>query len=101
MGSDLLLVDEDQCATNFMMRDRRMELLVHKNNEPITPFFYQARSLYLNHGVSNILVVGGLGSYFSIADAVVMLRNYECLYDSFVFLIPVYDEMILMNCSAM
>ena len=31
------LFDEDTCATNFLIRDLRMQMLVSKENEPITP----------------------------------------------------------------
>ena len=34
-GATALLVDEDTCATNFMVRDDRMQRLVQR--EPITP----------------------------------------------------------------
>jgi len=44
VGSDCLLMDEDTCATNFMIRDFRMQLLVSKDKEPITPFLAKARS---------------------------------------------------------
>ncbi|MCP4654991.1 MAG: ABC-ATPase domain-containing protein, partial [bacterium] len=37
-GSRTLLIDEDTSATNFMIRDRRMQVLVRKSSEPITPF---------------------------------------------------------------
>ena len=37
-GAHALLVDEDTSATNFMLRDRRMQSLVPKDAEPITPF---------------------------------------------------------------
>ena len=36
-----MLIDEDKSATNFMIRDKRMQLLVAKENEPITPFIYK------------------------------------------------------------
>ena len=35
--SRLLLIDEDTAATNFMIRDRRMQALVKGDDEPITP----------------------------------------------------------------
>jgi predicted ABC-class ATPase len=35
------LIDEDKSATNFMIRDKRMQMLVAKENEPITPFIYK------------------------------------------------------------
>jgi predicted ABC-class ATPase len=38
LGASVLLMDEDTCATNFMMRDARMAALVAADREPITPF---------------------------------------------------------------
>jgi predicted ABC-class ATPase len=38
LGASVLLMDEDTCATNFMMRDARMSALVAPHKEPITPF---------------------------------------------------------------
>ncbi|MDY6916717.1 MAG: ABC-ATPase domain-containing protein [Chloroflexota bacterium] len=75
-GSDLLLVDEDTSATNFMIRDRRMQALVEKRHEPITPFVDQVRRLYRDHGVSTVLVMGGSGDYFDVADTVVAMVEY-------------------------
>ncbi|MCP4642577.1 MAG: ATPase, partial [bacterium] len=37
VGARVLLLDEDTSATNFMVRDARMQALVHKEHEPITP----------------------------------------------------------------
>lgn len=38
MGSKCMVVDEDTCATNFMIRDEKMMELVAPEKEPITPF---------------------------------------------------------------
>jgi predicted ABC-class ATPase len=43
LGCSGLLIDEDKSATNFMIRDKRMQMLVAKENEPITPFIYKVR----------------------------------------------------------
>jgi hypothetical protein len=43
VGATCLLMDEDTCATNFMMRDVRMAALVSADKEPITPFVQQIR----------------------------------------------------------
>lgn len=75
-GTHLLLLDEDTSATNFMIRDGRMQLLVAKENEPITPFIDRVRELFDNFNVSTILVVGGSGDYFDVADRVIMMQNY-------------------------
>ncbi len=76
MGSSLLLIDEDTSATNFMIRDERMQELVAKEKEPITPFVDKVRQLYKDYGVSTILVMGGSGDYFDVADTVIMMDAY-------------------------
>jgi len=76
VGAKLLLLDEDTSATNFMVRDARMQALVHKEDEPITPFLDRVRELYERFGVSTVLVMGGSGDYFDVADTVIMMRNY-------------------------
>ena len=75
-GSKLLLMDEDSCATNFMIRDEKMQKLVPKAKEPITPYIDQVRNLYRELRVSTILVMGGSGDYFEVADAVIFMDSY-------------------------
>lgn len=77
MESGLLLIDEDTSATNFMIRDIRMQKLVHANKEPITPFIDRVRQLYEDQQVSSIIVIGGSGDYFDVADQVIMMEDYE------------------------
>ena len=76
-GADLLLIDEDTSATNFMIRDARMQALVADDKEPITPLIFRIREMYLQHNISSILVMGGSGDYFSVADQVIMLDEYR------------------------
>lgn len=76
-GAGLLLVDEDTSATNFMIRDRRMQALVPREKEPITPFVDRIRELYQVHGVSSILVLGGSGDYLEVADTVIAMKDYR------------------------
>jgi len=75
-GASGLLLDEDTSATNFMVRDARMQALVHKEHEPITPFLDRVREL-AEAGISTVLVMGGSGDYFDVADRVVMMREYR------------------------
>ncbi|MFV1994996.1 MAG: P-loop domain-containing protein, partial [Verrucomicrobiales bacterium] len=75
-GARVLLVDEDIAATNFMIRDARMQELVAREKEPITPFIDKVRALYEERGVSSVLVIGGSGDYFEVADTVVMMDAY-------------------------
>lgn len=74
--SQVLLIDEDTSATNFMVRDELMQRVIQKDKEPITPFLEQARDLYEKAGISTILVVGSCGSYFYIADQIIQMDNY-------------------------
>nr|HPQ54500.1 ABC-ATPase domain-containing protein [Spirochaetota bacterium] len=75
-GTELLLIDEDTSATNFMIRDHRMQELVAKEREPITPFIDMVRHLYNEHRISTILVIGGAGDYFDVADSVIAMNEY-------------------------
>ena len=77
LGARVLLLDEDTSATNFMIRDGRMQALVAKDKEPITPFIDRIRQLYEEMGVSTVLVVGGSGDYFEVADSVIMMDSYR------------------------
>ena len=76
MQSSLLLIDEDTSATNFIIRDSRMQELVAKTREPITPFIDRARELFERHGTSTVMVVGGSGDYFDVADQVLLMDSY-------------------------
>src|SRR5699024_9995602 len=75
-GATTLLVDEDTSATNFMIRDHRMQQLVHQDQEPITPFIDKVVQMRDELGVSTILVMGGSGDYFAVADAVIKMEAY-------------------------
>jgi predicted ABC-class ATPase len=76
-GSRVLLMDEDTSATNFMIRDHRMQELIAREKEPITPFLDKVRQLWDQHGVSTILVMGGSGDYFDVADTVIAMDAYR------------------------
>jgi len=73
----LLLVDEDTSATNFMIRDERMQKLVVRDKEPITPFLHRVREMYRELGVSTVIVMGGSGDYFKVSDTVIMMDTYK------------------------
>lgn len=75
-GTRLFLIDEDTSATNFMIRDELMQRVVHRNQEPITPFIERIRSLYTDFGISTILVAGSAGAYFHIADHIIQMDQY-------------------------
>ena len=75
LSADLLLIDEDTAATNFMIRDARMRALIQM--EPITPFIDRVGALFTERGASTILVMGGSGDYFAVADTVIAMENYQ------------------------
>lgn len=75
-GARAILLDEDTSATNFMIRDHRMQRLVKKSQEPITPFIDKIRQLHVDHNISTVLVMGGSGDYFSVADQVIQMNEY-------------------------
>ena len=77
-GARVLLVDEDTSATNFMIRDRRMQELVPRAREPITPFVDRVRELHRSLGISSVLVLGGSGDYLDEADTVLTLDAFQC-----------------------
>ncbi|MEG0855824.1 MAG: ABC-ATPase domain-containing protein [Terrisporobacter sp.] len=76
-NSNLLLIDEDTSATNFMIRDDVMQSLVSSEDEPITPFIELVRGIYEEKNISTIIVVGSSGDYFDIADTVIQMDAYE------------------------
>ncbi len=76
LGSRVLLIDEDTSATNFMIRDHRMQELVSKDREPITPFIDKVDQLYRDFGVSTVMVMGGSGDYFDVASRVICMTEY-------------------------
>ena len=76
-GASVLLMDEDTCATNFMIRDELMQKVIHPDKEPITPFINRIRDLWENRKVSTILVSGSSGSYFHTADLILQADQYQ------------------------
>mmetsp|Transcript_16252 Transcript_16252/g.67246 ORF Transcript_16252/g.67246 Transcript_16252/m.67246 type:complete len:216 (+) Transcript_16252:1213-1860(+) len=60
-----------------MIRDARMQELVAPDKEPITPFISRIRTMYEHMGISTILVIGGAGDYFDVADHVIMMDCYK------------------------
>jgi hypothetical protein len=74
MRASALLVDEDVSAANFMSRDGRMRALVM--DESITPLLYRVNGLYTKHGISSVVVVGGVGDWLDVPNAVIKLDRY-------------------------
>ena len=78
-GIQLLLLDEDTSATNFMVRDTFMQQVISREKEPITPFLERAGDLFEKAGISTILVAGSSGAFFHIADTIIQMDNYHAL----------------------
>lgn len=74
-GVQLLMIDEDKSATNFMIQDPVMKNLIGK--EPITPFVERVQELYEKKRVSTILVIGGSSEYLEVADRIYMMSDYQ------------------------
>ena len=77
-GSQLLLFDEDTCATNFLLRDELIQQVLDSEKEPIQPLYSTVRSMYQQQNVSMIFVVGGLGAFLQKADTCLLMDNYQC-----------------------
>lgn len=77
--SRLLLFDEDTCATNFLVRDELITKILDPENEPIKPLYSAVRSIWKQHKVSMIFVVGGLGVFLQKADTCLLMDNYQCM----------------------
>ena len=78
-GAEVLFMDEDTCAANFIIRDNKMQQLVKKEDEPITPFIDRVRDLFEEKNISTVLVLGGVGDYFDVADHVIQVKNFQPL----------------------
>ncbi|MDO5618487.1 ABC-ATPase domain-containing protein [Kocuria sp.] len=76
-GTSTVLIDEDTSATNFMIRDDRMKRLIPAHKEPITPFVERVKPMLENTGVSTVLVAGGSGAFFDVADHVIAMESYQ------------------------
>lgn len=75
-GSELILIDEDTSATNFMVRDRLMAQVITPGEEPITPFISRVRGMYEDLGVSSVIVAGSSGAFFGMADTIIQMKEY-------------------------
>ena len=74
--AEVLLIDEDTSATNFMIRDELMQRVISKKMEPITPYISCARMMADEKGISTILAAGSSGEWFYHADAIIQMDHY-------------------------
>lgn len=75
-GTSLMLIDEDTSATNFMIRDELMQLVIRRDMEPITPLIDRIQELYEQYGISSVIVAGSSGAYFHVADSIIQMDRY-------------------------
>ena len=78
-GAQVLLLDEDTSASNFLVRDHRMQRLVPSDKEPIRPFVDRVRELHTALDVSTVMVLGGSSDYFEVCDQVIQMDAYRPL----------------------
>ncbi|KAL1914480.1 uncharacterized protein VTP21DRAFT_8863 [Calcarisporiella thermophila] len=76
IGATGLLFDEDTSATNFLVRDARMQRLISKDHEPITPLISKVQIMLNTMNIACILVIGGCGDYLDVADLVIEMHEY-------------------------
>lgn len=74
-GAKTLLLDEDTCATNLLVRDARMQELVKV--DAITPLVDRVRQMNTDLDVSVVAVIGGCGDYLDVADTTLAMREYR------------------------
>ncbi|WFC99082.1 hypothetical protein MYAM1_001819 [Malassezia yamatoensis] len=75
LDSELIILDEDSSASNFLVRDKIMADLVP--DEPITPLVARARDLVQHTGTTVMLVCGSSSAFLSEADVVVQMDHYR------------------------
>lgn len=88
---DLLLIDEDKSATNFMIKDRIMREIV--SEETIIPFTDRLLELK-NMKKSIITVIGGSSEYLKYADTVLLMENYIANDISFLIKKKINEDII-------
>ncbi|MEO0459528.1 MAG: ABC-ATPase domain-containing protein [Myxococcota bacterium] len=77
LGAKAILLDEDTSATNLLIRDDRMRQLIPTASEPLIPLRERIAWMRHHHGCSLLMVMGGSGDYFDIADTVIAMEHYQ------------------------
>lgn len=73
----LLLIDEDTSASNFLFRDEMMSEIIPSKKEPIIPLLSHMKKMHEQAGISTILVAGSSSAFFSQADCILAMDEYE------------------------
>ena len=74
-NAKLLLLDEDSCATNFLIRDGMMRQLLPEDKS--TSLHDHIQELHSRLGISTVIAVGSCSEYLATADHVVAMQNYQ------------------------
>lgn len=74
VNSKLMLFDEDKSATNFMIKDDIMRMIIL--DEAIIPFIDRIREIYQRFNTSFILVIGASSIYIKYATEVFLMKKY-------------------------
>ena len=75
--SRLLLLDEDTCATNLMVKDTIMSKLIQDTKDPIQTLTQRIEEIYQTQKVSFIIVMGSISQYFNQAHSILKMHNFE------------------------
>ncbi len=74
-GCKLMLLDEDNCANNFLYKEKRMrEIFVRSST---VPFMDNVQVFYSQFGISSIIAVGASAEFLDVADRALLIRDYE------------------------
>lgn len=74
-GCKLMLLDEDDCANNFMYKEKRMrEIFVRLST---VPFVDNVQLFYSQFGISSIIAIGASAEFLDVADRALLIRDYE------------------------
>ncbi len=77
-GAEVLLLDEDTCATNLLMRDKSIRSILPAGKEPIRPLSDSIRTMWQKYRISVLIVIGGLGAFLKQSDTVILIDEYTC-----------------------
>ncbi len=74
LGAEVILVDEDTTATNFLTQDDKMRILIRK--EPVKPLSSLLRGIHERLGVSFIIAAGSSSELLAAADTIILMEEY-------------------------
>lgn len=63
---------------NLTLTHRLVRMRALVMDESITPLLYRVNGLYNTHGVSSVVVVGGVGDWLDVPHQVLLMDKYRC-----------------------